>query len=403
MNFQIDKNSKSIIRKVNSSIKFITFVLSIFFIFFNTGFFAQLIFGSALMFLYFNAKLPRKILINIFKNISVLFILFIFINWIIYKNPIAFDTSGWKTPGSNAFNHGILGFDETVYVSNLWGGSISPITDNFNITNIQNYFNEHGKIVTKWINKLNQTDLEYVRNKITLVSDTNLKDTLLYMLNNEGAIKGFNVGEISNTPYEYKNLIFNHLGVVVYSTNWYTLSPFSIATALNVSLKIFLIIISATLLTYTTTSIELSNGLETIFSPLKIIKFPVSQCAMILSIAIRFIPSLLFESRRILNSQAARGVDFNNGNILMKIKALVSLIIPLFIISLNKSDDLANAMDARGYDPRRARTRYRVANIKHIDYIFIFGLVLIGATLMFFKIFQVYFAFFGLFEGAIVF
>jgi energy-coupling factor transport system permease protein len=80
---------------------------------------------------------------------------------------------------------------------------------------------------------------------------------------------------------------------------------------------------------------------------------------MTISIALRFVPSLLQESQRIMSAQASRGVDFNNGNFKDKMKSLVSLVVPMFSIAFHKADDLANAMEARAYNPRYARTRYR--------------------------------------------
>lgn len=102
---------------------------------------------------------------------------------------------------------------------------------------------------------------------------------------------------------------------------------------------------------------------------------------MILSIAIRFIPSLIAESLWIMKSQASRGIDFKNGNFLEKISALTSLIVPLFTISFLKADDLANAMTARSYNPRYARTRFRTFSLHTID---ILGFIVVTFILSFF-------------------
>jgi energy-coupling factor transport system permease protein len=146
---------------------------------------------------------------------------------------------------------------------------------------------------------------------------------------------------------------------LAYTSHWYTLSSQAFIYTLYVSLKIYLMIVIITLIISTTNPIQLSFAIEDILNPLKIFKIPVNEWSMTISIALRFVPSLLIESQRILRAQASRGVDFNNGNFKDKIKALVSLVVPMFSIAFYKADDLANAMEARSYNPRYARTRYR--------------------------------------------
>jgi energy-coupling factor transport system permease protein len=114
-----------------------------------------------------------------------------------------------------------------------------------------------------------------------------------------------------------------------------------------------------TILTSTTNSVQLSFAIEDILSPLRYIRLPVNEWAMTISIAIRFVPSLLQEAHKILNAQASRGIDFHNGKFNEKVKSLVSLVVPMFSIAFYKADDLANAMEARAYNPRYIRTRYR--------------------------------------------
>lgn len=113
-------------------------------------------------------------------------------------------------------------------------------------------------------------------------------------------------------------------------------------------------------LTATTKPLELTSALEWLMAPLKYIKVPVHEIAMTISLALRFIPTLLEETDRIMKAQASRGVDFEHGTFKEKIKAIISLIIPLFISALQRSEELANAMEARGYNPSAKRTRYRV-------------------------------------------
>ena len=113
-------------------------------------------------------------------------------------------------------------------------------------------------------------------------------------------------------------------------------------------------------------------------SPLKLIKFPAHEVAMTISIALRFIPTLLDETDRIMKAQSSRGVDFKHGKLSSRIKAIVSLIIPLFISSFQRSEELADSMEARGYNPKGKRTRFRVLKLSLND---LFSFVLVSAIL----------------------
>ncbi len=125
-------------------------------------------------------------------------------------------------------------------------------------------------------------------------------------------------------------------------------------------LRLILMMAVMMVLTSTTKPMDLTYGFEWYMTPLKIVKFPVHAVAMTLSIALRFIPTLLEESERIMKAQASRGVDFNRGGLGKRFKAIISLIIPLFVSAIDRSEELSNAMEVRGYDPRAKRTRYRV-------------------------------------------
>ena len=120
-------------------------------------------------------------------------------------------------------------------------------------------------------------------------------------------------------------------------------------------------------------------------TPLKPIHFPVHEIAMTLSIALRFIPTLLDETERIMKAQASRGVDFNHGGIFKRFGAIIALIIPLFVSALERSEELANAMIVRGYDPKAKRTRYRLLRFSWRDIIaFLFiGGIFAGIIVLF--------------------
>ncbi|MCQ2792088.1 MAG: energy-coupling factor transporter transmembrane protein EcfT [Bacilli bacterium] len=136
----------------------------------------------------------------------------------------------------------------------------------------------------------------------------------------------------------------------------------------------------AMILTATTTPQQLTYGFSFFIKPLKKIKFPVEEVAMTISIALRFIPTLLEETDRIYKAQASRGIDFKHGSIKDKFKGIISLIIPLFVSSFAMSDDLAFALEARGYNPKAKRTQYRQLRWKMCDTIVLILVILYMAA-----------------------
>lgn len=114
-------------------------------------------------------------------------------------------------------------------------------------------------------------------------------------------------------------------------------------------LRILLIVMLTSILTMTTSTTDINLGLEWLMHPLAVIKIPVSEIAMMLSLTLRFIPTLLIETEKIMKAQASRGIDFDEGNFIEKIKQIVTLLIPMFFISITRAEDLSNAMEARGY------------------------------------------------------
>ena len=114
-------------------------------------------------------------------------------------------------------------------------------------------------------------------------------------------------------------------------------------------IRIFMMIGITSLLTVSTMSTDINNGLEWVLSPLKIIKVPVSVLSMTISLTLRFIPTLYEETRKIMNAQASRGVDFQEGKLKDKVTQIISLLVPMFVVSFKRAEDLSNAMEARGY------------------------------------------------------
>ena len=153
--------------------------------------------------------------------------------------------------------------------------------------------------------------------------------------------------------------------------NWWKLniSDKAVGKTLLIMIRIYTMIVATTILTATTRPSALTRAIENFLWPLKLLFIPVHIIAMIISIALRFIPTLLEESQRIMKAQASRGVDFKNGGPKTKAVAMVTLIIPLFVSAFAKADDLGNAMETRGYDPYEKRTKYRAYPPKPIDFI----------------------------------
>ena len=125
------------------------------------------------------------------------------------------------------------------------------------------------------------------------------------------------------------------------------------------ALRLILLVLGSSILSLTTTPVALTDGIESLLSPLKAIKFPVHELALIMSIALRFIPILMNETDRIIMAQKARGADFDSGNIFKRAKAMIPVLIPLLISAFRRADELGDAMDARCYSGSTNRTKYK--------------------------------------------
>ena len=140
-------------------------------------------------------------------------------------------------------------------------------------------------------------------------------------------------------------------------------------SAIYMILRIVMLIMGTFLLTYTTSPISLTDGLESLLSPLKKLRLPVHELAMMMSIALRFIPTLIEETDKIMNAQKARGAMLDNGSMMERVKALVPVLIPLFISAFRRADELAMAMECRCYRGGDGRTRLKVLRCTRQDYI----------------------------------
>ena len=155
------------------------------------------------------------------------------------------------------------------------------------------------------------------------------------------------------------NLLFIQQGNLLFSIGFIKIYDQAVLQTVYIFIRLILIIIMTTILTATTKPLDLTLGIEHLLSPFKKIGFPTHEVAMMISIALRFIPTLLEETQRIMKAQASRGVEFSEGSLKEKILSIVSLIIPLFISAFQRAEDLANAMESRNYNPEAKRTRYK--------------------------------------------
>ena len=140
----------------------------------------------------------------------------------------------------------------------------------------------------------------------------------------------------------------------------------------KMALRLMLLVLGPTIVTFTTTPVQLTDGLESILKPLSLIKFPVHELAIIMSIALRLIPTLVEETDKISSAQKARCADFESGNLFRRAKAMIPVLIPLFVSSFRRADDLADAMDSRCYRGAKGRTRMKKLRFSFADFVAFF-------------------------------
>ncbi|GAA0503737.1 energy-coupling factor transporter transmembrane protein EcfT [Salinibacillus aidingensis] len=169
------------------------------------------------------------------------------------------------------------------------------------------------------------------------------------------------------------HLIVTKEGQVLFSIWNFDVYSGALWKGLEISLRFFLLILMTTLLTLTTTPISITDAIESLFQPLNKVRFPVHELALMMSISLRFIPTLMQETDKISKAQASRGVDFRTGPVKERLKAVVPLLVPLFVSAFKRAEELAMAMEARGYKGGEGRTKFRELKLKNADiWIFIF-------------------------------
>ena len=165
------------------------------------------------------------------------------------------------------------------------------------------------------------------------------------------------------------NLFFLQGETVLLDLGFAQIKKEALILAVHYSLRLVLLVLFSSILTLTTPPITLTDGLERLLSPLRVVRFPAHEMAMMMSIALRFIPTLMEEADKIMKAQTARGADFESGNLIARAKAMVPLLVPLFVSAFRRAGDLAMAMEARCYHGGEGRTRLRVLKCEKRDYI----------------------------------
>ncbi len=165
------------------------------------------------------------------------------------------------------------------------------------------------------------------------------------------------------------NILFVSTGDVLFEWNFLKITKDGINISLFMIIRIVLLIMGSSLLTYTTSPITLTDAIERLLSPLKKIKVPVHELAMMMSIALRFIPTLIEETDKIMSAQKARGAEIDTGSLMTRARNMISILVPLFISSFRRADELATAMECRCYNGGEGRTRLRQLKSSSRDYI----------------------------------
>ena len=184
------------------------------------------------------------------------------------------------------------------------------------------------------------------------------------------------------------NLLFIRTGKAYFEWKFLKITDEGVDTAVFMMIRIICLIVGTSLLTYTTSPIDLTDAIERLLSPLKKIKVPVHELAMMMTIALRFIPTLIEETDKIMSAQKARGADMETGSLIQKAKALIPVLIPLFVASCRHAEELALAMECRCYHGGEGRTRMKQLHMSIVDLygsifcvLFLAGVIVINIVL----------------------
>ena len=178
------------------------------------------------------------------------------------------------------------------------------------------------------------------------------------------------------------NILVLRTGAPLVTILGFTIYSDAVFQTLYIAIRLMLMIVITTVLTATTKPLDLTLGIEDLLQPFQRFHLPSHEIAMMISIALRFIPTLIEETQRIMRAQASRGVDLKEGKLKEKIMAVLSLIVPLFVSAFQRAEELANAMEARGYCPGRTRTRYKILKMEGRDYLLLAGSAALLGTML---------------------
>ncbi|MCH5265105.1 MAG: energy-coupling factor transporter transmembrane protein EcfT [Lachnospiraceae bacterium] len=175
--------------------------------------------------------------------------------------------------------------------------------------------------------------------------------------------------------------IFWTKGDVAFQWKFITITWQGLRQGLFMAMRLIYLILGSSMLTYTTTPNQLTDGIETLLKPLETIRVPVHDFAMMMSLALRFIPILLEEANRLIDAQSARGADFEEGNIFHRMRAMVSILVPLLVSATRRAYDLAMAMESRCYHGGQGRTKMKPLHYRSVDY-GIYGVLIVYFALV---------------------
>ncbi|WP_100404142.1 energy-coupling factor transporter transmembrane component T family protein [Bacillus sp. FJAT-42315] len=181
------------------------------------------------------------------------------------------------------------------------------------------------------------------------------------------------------------HLFLTKEGDLLWKAGWIEIYEGGLQQGAFISLRFLLLIFMTSLLTLTTSPISITDGLESLLKPFKKMKLPVHELALMMSISLRFIPTLMDETEKIMKAQMARGADFSSGPIKERVKAIVPLLIPLFVSAFKRAEDLATAMEARGYRGGEGRTKYRLLQWSMKDTISLLVLLILAVVLFYLR------------------
>lgn len=380
----------SAVHKMNPVLKMLMFIAFVILVFLPVGLVWQTLIWIVISAIFFVAKLPGHTYWTNFKSVAIMFCVLIFINWFTYRDPGY--TMVLTAPGVHELELKSVSF---VQVGAYHDQFLSRTLTTTNFFNTTEFHADGGGTLALTIQGVNpavnnqqvSSYTEFQQQLSAYNLNGYLSNHALTISRYAGAkLIGFDV-TVANNSISTITPVFEYAG--------YAISLRALVMSVFITQKIFVMILLAVILTSTSTSIELSYAIERLLVPFKLFKLPVNALAMTISVAIRFVPSLLLESQRILNAQAARGIDFKNGHAAERARALVSLVVPMVSIAFRNAADISNAMETRAYNPRYARTRYRAFAIHTRDWIVYGVLMLALGFAIAVAAYRVYFAFFG--------